>query len=153
MAVLMLIACARDPGPDKALYEPRDGSFTLAAPRSWRVDEAQGEAHRVSFFGPPGTFTESIAVYRYDGMTAVSYRTSHAGSGAGPLTARPDGRSEFLAKSFSPALHGRPPEELAVRHVLAASETGLWALVHTVPAGRAPSPAFEDLVASFKGKP
>lgn len=149
-AVLLLSACSKGPGPGKAGYSPKDGAFELTAPSDWRVAEDQGEGQRVSFFGPPGSFSESIGVYRYEATTPESYRAARPG--AGPLSARPDGRVEFSAALLSPALHGRPPAELAVRHVLVPAGTALWALVHTRPAGRAPGAAFDELCASFRPK-
>jgi hypothetical protein len=146
-----LAACAKDPGAGKAGYEPRDASFSLAAPGDWRVAEDQGGAQRVSFYGPPGSYAESIAVYRYERTTPEAYHAARA-AGAAPLASRPDGRYEFLAKSVSPAMHGRAPEELTVRHVLVPEGTSLWALVHTHPAAKEPSAAFEGLCASFKPK-
>ena len=151
-AAVLLAACAKEPGPGKAGYAPRDGSFAVTAPADWRVAEDSGEGHRVSFFGPPGSFAESIGVYRYEATTAEAYRAAHAGAGAGPLTPRAEGRVEFTAKAFSPPMHGRPPEELAVRHVLVPAGGALWALVHTRPAARASGPAFDELCASFKPK-
>lgn len=151
-AALLLAACSKGPGPGRALYQPKDGAFALTAPADWRVAEDQGEAQRVSFFGPPGSFSESIGVYRYEGTNPEAYRSARAGADAGPLASRPDGRVEFTASSLSPAMHGRPPEALAVRHVLVSRGTALWALVHTRPAGRPPGTAFDELCASFKPK-
>lgn len=149
-AALLLAACSKGPAPGKAGYAPKDGSFELAAPADWRVAEDQGEGQRVSFFGPPGSFSESIGVYFYEATTPESYRAAR--SGAGPLSSRPDGRFEFTAFPFSPALHGRPPAALAVRHVLIPAGGSLWALVHTQPARRAAGTAFDELCASFKPK-
>lgn len=147
---LLLAACSK--GSGTAGYRPRDGAFALTAPADWRVAEEQGEAQRVSFFGPPGSFAESIGVYRYEATTPEAYRSARAGPDAGPLAPRPDGRVEFSARSLSPAMHGRPPEALAVRHVLVLQGTTLWALVHTRPAARAPGAAFDEVCASFKPK-
>ncbi|TBR20893.1 hypothetical protein EPO15_11745 [bacterium] len=151
-AALLLAACAKDPGPGKAGYEPRDAAFALAAPADWRVTEDQGEGHRVSFFGPPGSYAESIGVYRYEATTPEAYRAARAGGSAGPLTARPDGRFEFSARSLTPEMHGRPPEEVTVRHVLVPAGSVLWALVYTRPSSRPAGIAFDELAASFKPK-
>lgn len=149
-AALLLTACSKAPAPGQAAYSPKDGSFSLSAPAEWRVAEDQGEGQRVSFFGPPGSFSESIGVYFYEATTLESYQAARPG--AGPLASRPDGRFEFTASPFSPALHGRPPSQLAVRHVLIPSGNALWALVHTRPAGRPPGTAFDELCASFQPK-
>lgn len=151
VAALLLAACAKNPD-GKASYSPGDAAFTLTAPGDWRVTEDQGEGHRVSFHGPPGSFAESIGVYRYEATTPEAYRASHAVGVAEPLTPRPDGRSEYKTSMTAPALHGRPPEDLVVRHVLVVDGPRLWALVHTRPAARTPSPAFDELCASFKPK-
>ncbi|TPW19890.1 MAG: hypothetical protein FD126_2236, partial [Elusimicrobia bacterium] len=94
---LLLTACSKDPGPGKAVYSPKDGAFTLTAPADWRVAEDQGEGQRVSFFGPPGSFSESIGVYRYEATTPEAYRAARSGAAAGPLVPRADGRVEFSA--------------------------------------------------------
>lgn len=152
VAVLLLAACAKSPD-GKASYSPRDAAFALTAPGDWRVTENQGEGHRVSFHGPPGSFAESIGVYRYEATTPEAYRASHAAGIAEPLTPRPDGRSEYKASTMAPPLHGRPPEKLVVRHVLVQDGAHLWALVHTLPAARTPGAAFDELCASFTPRP
>ncbi len=65
-----LAACSRAPdsAPGTTAYEPADRGFACRAPATWRVQEADGGAHRASFFGPsdgPAPFSEAIVVYRH----------------------------------------------------------------------------------------
>lgn len=158
LALLVLAGCSRAPEPPKGMtvYEAKSGEFTVWAPSDWKVLEDQGGAQRASFFSATG---ESIGIYRYEKGgehgDARQYAAAHMLSGkAGPLLESSVGDKpalEFLVEREGLSLHGRPREKLLVRTIIFEDLKGFWALVDTVPMGKAPSvDAFDTVLKSFK---
>lgn len=163
--VLALAACSRapDPAPGTAVYEPVDRGFSCRIPAEWRVQEADGGAHRASFFGPPdgpAPFPEAISVFRYGPksvpptMEAFVAAKSLEGTPAAPAKTTVGGREalDFLYASTLTGPH-LPGGRVTMSHraVLVADGDGYWALVHSWPE-KSPSrgDAFKALVETFR---
>lgn len=160
-----LAACSRAPdaAPGTAVYEPSDRSFACQAPASWRVQEADGGAHRASFFGPPGgpaPFAEAIVVYRHGPKSSMPTMDDYVaaksleGPPSFPAKTTVGGRTA-LDFSYASTLTGPhfPDGRVAMRHhaVLIADGDGYWALVHSWPEKAKPSDGvFKTLVETFR---
>lgn len=165
LAALLLSACSRAPEPSSG-YEAPDRGFSAQAPLDWRVQEADGGAHRASFFGPaagPSAFAEAIVVYRYGPgappatMEAFVAAKSLEGPPSPPVKASAAGRPA-LELRWASTLTGPhfPDGRRAMRHhaVLVADGDGYWALVHSWPEGAKPGEdVFKAFVASFRPSP
>lgn len=162
-AVLLLLgaACSRPSAPDGASreYAARDGSFAAKLPEGWKVDEAPGENRKAAFFGPPDgakPFSQLIAVSfysaggRYKNVDEYMAAQSALGRAEPPHAAAAGARGvERLVHTVFQDIHsGSQP--LTTRIVAIPAAGGFYALEHTWPDGTAPSPAFEELLSSFK---
>lgn len=158
----LLAGCSRAPdaAPGAAVYEPVDGGFSVQAPADWRVQEADGGAHRAAFFGPSG---EAIAVYRHGPKSAMPTIEAYAaaksreGPPAPPSKTSVGGR-EALELRYESTLTGPhfPDGKLRMKHhaVLLADGDGYWALVQSWPEKVKPSEAaFEAFLATFRAGP
>lgn len=165
LAALLLSACSRAPEP-APVYEAPDRGFAASAPADWRVQEADGGAHRASFFGPssgPSAFAEAIVVYRYGPgvspatMDAFVAAKSLEGPPSPPAKVLISGR-EALELRYASTLTGPhfPDGRRAMRHhaFLVSDGDGYWALVHSWPEAAKPSESvFKDFVGSFNPSP
>lgn len=163
---VLLAACSRAPEPAPASYEAPGRGFSASAPADWRVQEADGGAHRASFFGPaagPSAFAEAIVVYRHGPgssmptMDAFVAAKSLEGPPSPPAKASAAGRPA-LDLRYSSVLTGPhfPEGRRPMLHhaVLVADGDGYWALVHSWPEGAKPSEAvFRAFVDSFRPGP
>lgn len=165
LAATLAAGCSRAPesGTGAVVYAPADRGFACEAPASWRVQEADGGAHRASFFGPPGgpsPFSDAIVVYRHGPksglptMEAFVAAKSIEGPPPIPSATTVNGRAakEFTYSSTVRGPH-LPEGLLAMSHrvVLIADGDGYWALVHSWPAKAKPQSAvFTALVESFR---
>ncbi len=165
LLAVVLTACSRAPesAPGTAAYEPVDRGFVFTVPASWRVQEADGGAHRASFFGPPGgpaPFSEAIVVYRHGPKSSMP--TMDAFVAAKSIEGPPSPPSKTTVGGYA-ALDLRyastmtgphfPEGRLAMRHhaVLVADGGGYWALVHSWPETVKPSEdAFKTAVETFR---
>lgn len=165
LAALLLSACSRAPEP-APVYEAPDRGFAASAPSDWRVQEADGGAHRASFFGPsagPSAFAEAIVVYRHGPggslptMDSFVAAKSLEGPPSPPTKVSVAGRPA-LELRYSSTLTGPhfPEGRRAMLHhaVLVADGDGYWALVHSWPEEAKPSSAvFKAFVDSFRPSP
>lgn len=165
LAAVLCAGCSRAPesGAGAAAYAPADRGFACEAPASWRVQEADGGAHRASFFGPPdgpAPFSDAVVVYRHgptSGLpTMESFVAAKSIEGPPPMPEKKTigGRAALEFTYFTTILGPHLPEgRLAMSHhaVLLAEADGYWALVHTWPTKAKPQSAvFTALVESFR---
>lgn len=162
LLLAFLAACSRESTPPgTARYEPADQGFALTMPADWRVAEADGGAHRASFYGPAGgprPFSDSIAVYHYGPGSSFASPADFAAaktasSGGAPAREREAGGRKAMELSYAEVLHGPHPPATGrrrARAVLIPDGGGFWAVVHTWPESAAPQDAdFEAALASF----
>jgi hypothetical protein len=157
-AVLALAACSRQSAPGaSATYRAADGSFSVAMPGDWKVDESQSGARRAAFYGPPG------GARPFSQVIAVSFHAAGAGGGTGaayvaqqtvtlsgpPRPAPPPGATDVTTERAVPSTHGGPSRE-NLRVVAVDAAGGFFILEHAWPLDAAPDPAFEAFRASFK---
>lgn len=165
LLIAALAGCSRAPesAPGTAAYEPVDRGFVCQAPASWRVQEADGGAHRASFFGPPGgpaPFSEAIVVYRHGPassmptMDAFVAAKSLEGPPSPPSKTAVGGRAALDVRYASVFMDPhRPDGRVPMLHhaVLVADGDGYWALVHSWPEKTKPSEeAFRTVVETFR---
>lgn len=161
-------ACSRAPdtAPGTAAYEPADRGFTCAAPAAWRVQEADGGAHRASFFGPPdgpAPFSEGISVFRHGPQSSLktmeAFVAAKSIEGPPPIPSKTTvGGRAALDFRYATTMTGPhlPEGRLAMSHhaVLVADGDGYWALVHSWPEKIKPkAEVFTALVESFRPAP
>lgn len=162
----LLAGCSRAPdeAPGTAAYEAP--GFAAQAPSAWRVQEADGGAHRASFFGPsegPSAFSEAIVVYRHGPgssmptMDAFVAAKSLEGPPSPPVKTSVAGRPALDVRYASVLTGPHLPEgRRAMLHhaVLVADGDGYWALVHSWPGTVKPSEGiFKDFVDAFRPVP
>ncbi|MBI3566176.1 MAG: hypothetical protein HY079_13345 [Elusimicrobia bacterium] len=165
VALLLLLpaACRKAPAPAPSApvdYRPADGSFSARVPGDWRVEDAPGESRKAAFFGPPAgpaPFSDLMGVYYHaaaePGTAARAYVASQTGHGPGltpPLGVSPAAGLDDSFTRAAPAGHGGPGPSVVTRVVAVPVSGGFYTLEHTWPADRAPDPAFEELLRSFK---
>lgn len=157
LAVLLMAGCSRAPQvPEgKAVYEAPNGAFSLQGPADWRVDEFNGDAHRVTFYGPPPA-VESISVFRHEGQQPGPYLAFQGL--AGKTSSRKTewkGRPAWviLQEKKAPVIHGKGGNLLSERTVIIEDAKGFWALVHTAPAGKSSTAIFDAALESFQPAP
>ena len=164
-AVLLLCAAACSkpapvPGGAPAGYVAPDGSFSASLPGGWKVDDSPGEHRKASFFGPPDgdkPFSDLISVSfypaggRYQNVDEYVASKSSLGPPALPrevMVAGVRGVELTVLSEFRDVHTG--VHRLVTRALAVPAAKGFFALEHTWPEGAAPSPAFDELVRSFK---
>lgn len=161
LLLLASAACRKAPAPSAPVeYRPADGGFSARVPGDWRVEDAPGESRKAAFFGPPtgpAPFSDLMGVYYHaaaDPATAArAYVASQTGHGPGltpPLGVSPDAGLDDSFTRAAPAGHGDPGSSVTTRVVAVPATGGFYTLEHSWPADRAPDPAFEELLRSFK---
>lgn len=164
-AVLLMCAAACSkpapvPGGAPAEYVAPDKSFTASLPGGWKVDDAPGEHRKAAFFGPPDgkkPFSELISVSfypaggRYQDIEEYVAAQSALGQALPPREASVGGVRgvELTVRSVFRDVHSGP-QPLVTRALAVPAAKGFFTLEHTWPEGAAPSPAFDDLLRSFK---
>jgi hypothetical protein len=129
-------------------------------PGGWKVDDSKGENRKAAFFGPPTgakPFSELIAVSwyaaggRYQGID--DYIAAQAALGRAepsrPATVAGVAGVEISVASVFPDPHSGP-QPLVTRVVAVPAAGGFYALEHTRPADAPPSPAFDELLRTFR---
>lgn len=168
LALLLLLpaACRKAPAPAASgpvEYRPADAGFSARVPGDWRVEDAPGESRKAAFFGPPtgpAPFSDLMGVYFHRAADpkaeARAYVASQTGHGPGltpPLGVSPSAGLDDSFTREAPGPHGRAAPSVTTRVVAVPVPGGFYTLEHTWPADRAPDPAFEELLSSFRPAP
>lgn len=161
LAVLSLAACSRHAAPGApAVYRAADGSFSVAMPGDWKVDETPSGARRAAFYGP------SDGARSFSQVIAVSFHEASADAGSGaayvarqsvplsgpPRPTPPPGAMDITTERAVPSTHGGPSRE-NLRVVAVDVTGGFFVLEHAWPLDAEPHPAFEAVRASFQPRP
>ncbi len=163
VGLLLGAACSRKPAPPPGggvSYAAPGGRFAADLPPGWRVDEAADGDRLAAFFGPPdgpAPYTETIAVSFHPASgrwkSARQFLPAEAAGGlataAVPVTVAGIASLETTVDRDFPDPH-LGLQRTRTRAVLVPAPGGFFALENTRPAGQAPSPAFDDFLASFK---